>query len=178
MPPRCSGASWPEAGLGARRLAEPLLPRCRAAGITVVRSFSRIASEKRGRSHLKTRSHHETHLPAFESPPRPHARVPHPHEDARRPRRDQRAARQGPQAPVVGLSRRARKPLAVRFATAMLGRLLRSADFARALAVPPRARSAHFAAHHVAQAPARGRRRSTKGRPPRRSSPRCAPPEA
>jgi ribonuclease P protein component len=41
----------------------------------------------------------------------------------------------------------------------MLGRLLRSADFERALAVPPRARSAHFAAHHVAQAPALVRRR-------------------
>ena len=35
----------------------------------------------------------------------------------------------------------------------MLGRLLRSADFVRVLAAPPRARSAHFALHHLAAAP-------------------------
>jgi ribonuclease P protein component len=45
----------------------------------------------------------------------------------------------------------------------MLGRMQRSADFERVLATPPRARSAHFAAHHVAQAP--GRPRCGAGRP-------------
>jgi ribonuclease P protein component len=39
----------------------------------------------------------------------------------------------------------------------MLGRMQRSADFERVLATPARARSAHFAAHHVAQAPSRAR---------------------
>jgi ribonuclease P protein component len=37
----------------------------------------------------------------------------------------------------------------------MLGRMLGSADFEHALATPARARSAHFAAHHVAKAPSR-----------------------
>lgn len=37
----------------------------------------------------------------------------------------------------------------------MPGRMQRSADFECALASPARARSAHFAAHHVAQAPGR-----------------------
>ena len=36
----------------------------------------------------------------------------------------------------------------------MVGRLLRSADFERVLAVAPRSRSAHFAAHHVLAPPA------------------------
>lgn len=35
----------------------------------------------------------------------------------------------------------------------MLGRIVRPADFERLLAVPPKARSAHFAAHHVAGMP-------------------------
>ncbi len=35
----------------------------------------------------------------------------------------------------------------------MVGRILRSADFERVLAKPPRARSAHFAAHHLAAVP-------------------------
>jgi ribonuclease P protein component len=35
----------------------------------------------------------------------------------------------------------------------MVGRILRSADFQRVLATPPRSRSAHFAAHHVAACP-------------------------
>ena len=35
----------------------------------------------------------------------------------------------------------------------MLGRILRSADFERVLAAPPRARSAHFALHHLAARP-------------------------
>jgi putative membrane protein insertion efficiency factor len=45
------------------------------------------------------RNQHEAHLPAVQSPPRPHARLPGAHEDPRRPRRHQRAPRQGPQAP-------------------------------------------------------------------------------
>lgn len=36
---------------------------------------------------------------------------------------------------------------------AMVGRILRSADFQRVLGTPPRARSAHFAAHHVPACP-------------------------
>jgi ribonuclease P protein component len=39
----------------------------------------------------------------------------------------------------------------------MLGRILRSADFNRALSTPARARSAHFAAHHVPIAPTRAK---------------------
>jgi ribonuclease P protein component len=35
----------------------------------------------------------------------------------------------------------------------MVGRILRSADFVRVLASPPRARSTHFALHHLAAAP-------------------------
>ena len=35
----------------------------------------------------------------------------------------------------------------------MVGRILRSADFQRVLAMPPRSRSTHFAAHHVAACP-------------------------
>ena len=36
----------------------------------------------------------------------------------------------------------------------MVGRILRSADFERVLAAPPRARSQHFALHHLAACPA------------------------
>jgi ribonuclease P protein component len=39
----------------------------------------------------------------------------------------------------------------------MLGRIVRPADFERLLAVPPKARSAHFAAHHVAGVPSTAR---------------------
>lgn len=39
----------------------------------------------------------------------------------------------------------------------MLGRIVRPADFERLLATPPKARSAHFAAHHVADRPSTGR---------------------
>lgn len=39
----------------------------------------------------------------------------------------------------------------------MLGRIVRPADFERLLATPPKARSAHFAAYHVAGRPTRGR---------------------
>ena len=35
----------------------------------------------------------------------------------------------------------------------MVGRMLRSADFQRVLAAPPRSRSTHFAAHHVPACP-------------------------
>ena len=42
----------------------------------------------------------------------------------------------------------------------MIGRLVHTADFERVLATPPRSRSAHFAMHHVMDAPSRaaGRR--------------------
>lgn len=95
-----------------------------------------------------TRLHHETYLSALESSSRSHAWIPDAHEDARRSRRDQCAARQRPQAPVVGLIRRA---LRQRSVTPMFGRMRRPADFERALASQPRARSAHFAAHHAAR---------------------------
>ena len=95
----------------------------------------------------------ETHLPALQGSPRPHARFSRPHEDPRRPRRAQRPTRQGPQAPVVGLSR-AHAPLP----RSMLGRLLRPADFESVLATPAKARSAHFAAHHLARHPQRATR--------------------
>lgn len=39
----------------------------------------------------------------------------------------------------------------------MIGRILRPADFERVLATPPRARSAHFAVHHVSGSPSRAR---------------------
>lgn len=42
----------------------------------------------------------------------------------------------------------------------MLGRMLRSADFELVLATPALARSAHFAAHHVAQTPGAAVRRT------------------
>lgn len=48
----------------------------------------------------------------------------------------------------------------------MVGRILRSADFERVLARPPRSRSAHFAAHHVAAVPslpAKPARRAPQG---------------
>ena len=47
----------------------------------------------------------------------------------------------------------------------MLGRMQRSADFERVLASPTRARSAHFAAHHVAQAPSRPQRPAARPHP-------------
>ena len=37
----------------------------------------------------------------------------------------------------------------------MIGRLVHTADFERVLATPPRSRSAHFAMHHVMDAPSR-----------------------
>ena len=37
----------------------------------------------------------------------------------------------------------------------MVGRLVHTADFERVLATPPRSRSAHFAMHHVMDAPSR-----------------------
>jgi ribonuclease P protein component len=40
----------------------------------------------------------------------------------------------------------------------MLGRLTRAADFERVLAMPARARSEHFAVHHLATSPTRPRR--------------------
>jgi len=49
----------------------------------------------------------------------------------------------------------------------MLGRIVRPADFERLLAAPPKARSAHFAAHHVAGVPSAasaGRRKTADTR--------------
>lgn len=47
----------------------------------------------------------------------------------------------------------------------MVGRILRSADFQRVLGTPPRSRSTHFAAHHVAACP------SAPAKPKRKRSP-------
>lgn len=90
---------------------------------------------------------HETHLSSFQSPPRPYAWLPRPDEDTRRACRHQCAARQGPQAPR-GLSCGA-----ARRRVAVIGRLQRSADFARVLHGAPRARSARFALHHAPPEP-------------------------
>jgi hypothetical protein len=43
--------------------------------------------------------HHETYLPSFQDPSRPHPWLSGPHEDPWRPRRHQRSPRQGSQAP-------------------------------------------------------------------------------
>jgi ribonuclease P protein component len=96
----------------------------------------------------------ETHLSALQGSPRPHAWISRAHEDAWRPRRAQRQARQGPQAPVVGLS-----AATLDVATVMLGRLPRPADFESVLAAPAKARSAHFAAHHLPSRPQQRRDR-------------------
>jgi ribonuclease P protein component len=86
----------------------------------------------------------ETHLPSFQGPSCPYAWLSRAHEDARRAGRDQRPSGQGPQAPGRLISGTP-PPTAP-----MLGRLSRSADFEGALGQPPRARSAHFAVHFVA----------------------------
>jgi ribonuclease P protein component len=44
----------------------------------------------------------------------------------------------------------------------MVGRILRTADFERVLAAAPRARSAHFALHHVPARPSQPRRPAAK----------------
>ena len=44
----------------------------------------------------------------------------------------------------------------------MLGRLSRPADFEAVLGAPIKARSAHFAAHHLPQAPSASRQRATR----------------
>jgi ribonuclease P protein component len=87
---------------------------------------------------------HEAHLSTVESSPRTHAWVSLSYEDARRAWRHQCEARQGAQAP--GNLNRVAGPV--------LGRIMRSADFELALSSPAKARSAHFAAHHVPIAPA------------------------
>jgi ribonuclease P protein component len=46
------------------------------------------------------------------------------------------------------------------------GRIVRREDFERVLAVAPRARSAHFALHHLADAPGPGRRELSTGEAP------------
>lgn len=98
------------------------------------------ATALRRRQASQGSSKHEAHLPTVQSPPRTHARISLSHEDPRRSWCDQRTARQGPQAS------RDLRPASAR----MLGRIERSADFELALASPAKARSAHFAAHHVA----------------------------
>src|SRR5205085_10938822 len=79
-------------------------------------------------------SHHETHLPSLQGPPRPHARISRPHEVAWRPGGDQRPARQGAQAPG-GLTVPARpERMPGRLAPAAPPpRLTASADFERVL---------------------------------------------
>lgn len=44
----------------------------------------------------------------------------------------------------------------------MVGRILRTADFERVLAMPPRSRSAHFAVHHVPARPSSARARAAE----------------
>lgn len=45
----------------------------------------------------------------------------------------------------------------------MIGRIVRSADFERVLGTPSRARSAHFAVHHLAASPSLPKRRPSTG---------------
>jgi ribonuclease P protein component len=45
----------------------------------------------------------------------------------------------------------------------VIGRIVRSADFERVLGTPSRARSAHFAVHHLAASPSLPKRRPAKG---------------
>jgi ribonuclease P protein component len=45
----------------------------------------------------------------------------------------------------------------------VIGRIVRSADFERVLGTPSRARSAHFAVHHLAASPSLPRRRPSTG---------------
>ena len=61
----------------------------------------------------------------------------------------------------------------------MVGRILRSADFQRVLAVPPRSRSTHFAAHHVPACPSLPARPAAKRLSTELSTgiaPSCPPP--
>jgi ribonuclease P protein component len=61
----------------------------------------------------------------------------------------------------------------------MVGRILRSADFQRVLAVPPRSRSTHFAAHHVSACPslpAKPQRKLISTELSTGDAPTCAPP--
>ena len=126
---------------------------------------------------------HEAHLPAFQSSPRPHARLFGPHEDPWRPRRHRRAARQGPQALVAGLSQapaglRQDLGLEIGFGPAMVGRMLRAVDFERVMARPPLSRSAHFAVHHLAAGPAAPAGGGSKVKDPKLSTgdaPTCPP---
>jgi ribonuclease P protein component len=61
----------------------------------------------------------------------------------------------------------------------MVGRIVRSADFQRVLAVAPRSRSAHFAAHHLSASPSQPCKASKKpvlGELSTGDAPSCAPP--
>lgn len=60
----------------------------------------------------------------------------------------------------------------------MVGRMLRSADFQRVLALPPRSRSTHFAAHHVSACPsalAKPVRKAAKAELSTGDAPSCPP---
>jgi ribonuclease P protein component len=112
---------------------------------------------------------HEAHLPTLEDAACPHARISRAHEDTRRLRGHQRAPRQGPQAPR-GLNPGGRAGAAgspqpgqpggeAVALPAKPGHLIHKADFESLMSAPVWSRSAHFALHHVAGAPA------TSGRP-------------
>jgi len=60
----------------------------------------------------------------------------------------------------------------------MVGRILRSADFQRVLALPPRSRSTHFAAHFVSACPSAPRKpvkKAAKAELSTGDAPSCAP---
>lgn len=82
----------------------------------------------------------EAYLPTLQDSARPYPWLSCTHEDTRWPRRHQCAAGQGAQTPVGLIARR--RSVAV-------GAILRSADFERVLGARPRARTDHFALHHV-----------------------------
>ena len=130
---------------GMQAAGQSTLP-IRLPSLTVVPSVPADAIAPAAASAAKRRSsrkHHETHLSAVQSPPRPHAWVPCAHEDARWSRRHQRPPRQGSQAPRSLRPRRGagndRPPAAqVRFRTPACRACLfaecslRRASFARA----------------------------------------------
>ncbi len=89
-------------------------------------------------------NHHETHIPAFQSPPRSHSRLSRSHEDPRWSRRHQRTPRQGPQAPgclsvgvVAGSPGR------------RMQRLKTRAQFQAVMAGSTVSRTPHFALHRT-----------------------------
>ena len=100
---------------------------------------------------------HETHLPSFEDSPRPHPRLSGSHEDPWRSRHHQCSPRQGPQTPrslrpKPAPERRPRTVSAPRIAVTHA--LTQASDFTQVLNAPSRARTAHFAVHHLPCRPA------------------------